>query len=229
MFEFNQEQPSRKTLFVEVILPLAISKTYTYRIPFELNEEAATGKRAVVQFGKSKIYTAIIYRISEEPPALYDAKYVLEILDEQPIVNSLQIQFWEWIAEYYLCNLGEVMQAALPAALKLASETKVILLKDAEYDKQSLSDKEFLIIDALEIQPELRIGDISNLLGQKTVFPLLKSLFDKGIIHISEEVIERYKPRMKAVIILNNEYEYPESKKALFEILERVPESKTGS
>ena len=223
MLEFNQEQSHRKTLFVEVILPLAISKTYTYRIPFELNAEAAIGKRAVVQFGKSKIYTAIIYRISEDPPALYDAKYVLEILDEQPIVNSLQIQFWEWIAEYYLCNLGEVMQAALPAALKLASETRVILLKDAEYDKQSLSDKEFLIIDALEIQPELKIGDISNLLGQKTVFPLLKSLFDKGIIHISEEVIERYKPRQKAIIILNNEYEDPAGKKALFEILERVP------
>jgi len=77
MFEFNQEQPYRKTLFVEVILPLAISKTYTYRIPFELNDEVMPGKRAVVQFGKSKIYTAIIYRISEDPPALYDAKFVL--------------------------------------------------------------------------------------------------------------------------------------------------------
>ena len=223
MLEFNQEQSGRKTLFVEVILPLAISKTYTYRIPFEMNADVAIGKRAVVQFGKSKIYTAIVYRISEDPPVLYDAKYIIEILDDEPIVNILQIQFWEWIADYYLCNLGEVMQAALPAALKLASETRVILLKDAEFNKDDLSDKEFLIIDALDIQSELKIGDISKLLGQKTVFPILKSLFDKGIIHISEEVTERYKPRIKPVLILNTDYEEPESKRALFEVLERAP------
>src|SRR5690606_3202381 len=129
------------------------------------------------------------------------------ILDEKPVVNQHQLQLWEWISGYYLCHLGDVMQAALPAALKLASETKIILLPGSEYDKKELNDKEFLIVDALEIQPELRISEISKLLGQKTVFPLLKSLFEKGVIHISEEITQRYKPRVKAFISLNPIYE----------------------
>src|SRR5690606_533765 len=112
------------------------------------------------------------------------------------------------------------MQAALPAALKLASETKIILL-NTEYDKSELSDKEFLIIDALEIQPELRVSDISKVLGQKTVFPLLKSLFEKGIIHISEEITERYKPRLKAFISLNPIYLEDENRRVVFEQLEK--------
>ena len=225
MLELNAERGERHTFFVNVILPLAISKTYTYRVPFEMNQRIAVGKRVVVQFGKSRIYTAIIEGISQTPPDLYEAKYLIDVLDNLPIVNDLQLQLWDWIAGYYMCNIGDVMQAALPAALKLASETKVILLKEAllGFDKSELSDKEFLIIDALEIHPELRVSDIAKLLGQKTVFPLLKGLFAKGIIHISEEVLERYKPLRKTFISLNPLYEDPANRKALFEILEKAP------
>lgn len=223
MLEFNEGAGSRQTFFVDVILPLSISKTYTYRVPHALNDGLKIGKRVIVQFGKSRIYTAIILNITEEPPLLYEAKYIIEILDDEPVVNASQLQVWQWIAEYYMCYIGEVMQAALPAALKLASETKIILLKDAEYDKALLSDKEFLIIDALEIQPELKVGDIANLLGQKTVFPLLKALFEKNIIHISEEISERYRPRRKAYLHLNPLYHEPESRKALFQVLEKAP------
>ena len=224
MLLFNEtDTVERKTLFVEVILPLAISRTYTYRIPFEMNGQIGVGKRVVVQFGKSKIYTAIIYLISTEPPLLYDAKYIIEVLDDIPIVNTFQLQLWSWIADYYLCNMGEVMQAAMPAALKLASETRITLLADCDFDKSGLNDKEYLIVDALELQPDLRVSDISKLLGQKTVFPILKSLFEKGIIHISEEITEKFKPRRKAYIQLNDFYKDAENLKSLFAILERSP------
>ena len=223
MLELNEGAGDRKTFFVEVILPLSISKTYTYRVPQALNSSLEVGKRVIVQFGKSRIYTAIIFTITEEPPLLYEAKYIIEVLDEQPIVNRKQLQLWSWISEYYMCFIGEVMQAALPAALKLASETKILLLRDAPYDKATLSDKEFLIVDALEIQPELKVSDIANLLGQKTVFPLLKGLLEKGVIHISEEISERFKPRLKAYLSLNPIYEEPENRKALFQVLERAP------
>lgn len=223
MLDLNDERGILKTYFVDVILPLAISKTYTYRVPQSLAAQIEVGKRVVVQFGKSRIYTAIIYHISETPPQLYDAKYIIDVLDESPVVNAHQLLLWEWIASYYMCHIGEVMQAALPSALKLASETKVILLKDAAYNKQELNDKEFLIIDALEIQPELKVSDIVKLLGQKSVFRLLKSLFDKGIVHISEEISEKYKPRQKSFISLNPFYDDAGNRKALFEVLERSP------
>lgn len=223
MLEFNEGNPNeRKTLFVDVILPLAISKAYTYRVPFQLNDAVEVGKRVVVQFGKSKIYTAIIYRISDIAPS-YDAKYLLDVLDERPIVTSAQLRLWEWISEYYLCYPGEVMQAALPSAMKLASETKISLLESPGFDKACLTDKEYLIIDALEIQADLKVSDITKLLGQKTVLPILKSLFEKGIIDISEEIQEKYKPRTKAFISLNSEYNDQHSIKELFAVLEKAP------
>lgn len=224
MLEFYEaEDITRKTVFVEVILPLAISKTYTYRVPADMNKDVEIGRRVVVQFGKSKIYTAIIYEISEIPPTLYEAKYIIDVLDEAPIVNQFQLDLWRWISDYYLCYLGEVMQAALPAALKLASETRIALNPSAEFEKSALSDKEFLILDALELHAELRVSEISKLLGQKTVFPLLRTLFERHIILISEEINEKFKPRRKAFITLNTIYNDPANRKALFEVLERAP------
>lgn len=213
----------RETLFVEVILPLAIAKNYTYRVPYDMNSDVEVGKRVVVQFGKSKLYTAIIASIGNQAPQKYEAKYIIDILDDRPIVHTTQLQFWKWIADYYLCNTGEVMNAALPSALKLASETKIVLNKGFEYDKESLHEKEFLIVDALDMQPELTVSDVAKLLGQKTVMPILKGLFEKNIIHISEEVSDRYKPRKRTFLSLNPVYNNPEQMRELLAILERAP------
>ncbi|GAA4909013.1 replication restart helicase PriA [Mucilaginibacter defluvii] len=224
MLEFAPSNTSdRKTLFIEVILPLAIAKNYTYRVPFEMNDAVAIGKRVVVQFGKSKLYTAIVAAIGTQAPEKYEAKYILEVLDEQPIVTPYQLQLWQWIAEYYMCNVGEVMNAALPAALKLASETKIVLNKDFLIDRATLHDKEFLIAEALDLQPELTVSDIAKLLGQKTVMPILKGMFEKNIINISEEVSDRYKPRKRTFITLNPVYHNQDNLRELFSILERAP------
>ena len=222
MLEFAEiEHIDRKTLFAEVILPLAISKNYTYRVPYDQNDAIAIGKRVVVQFGKSKLYTAIVKDISTQAPEKYEAKYIIEILDNQPVVTPHQLYFWQWLADYYMCNIGEVMNAALPAALKLASETRIVLNKDYDIDRSALHDKEFLIVEALDIQPELTVSDIAKLLGQKTVMPILKLMFEKNIIHISEEVSERYKPRKRTFVTLNPVYNNPENLKELFPILEK--------
>jgi len=222
MLEFAEAAyQSRKTFFVEVILPLAIAKNYTYRVPFEMNNAVQIGKRVVVQFGKSRMYTAVIDMITETPPEKYEAKYILEILDNRPVVTETQLSFWKWMAEYYMCNDGEVMNAALPSALKLASETKITLNREFLVDKAELNDREFMIVEALDLQPELTVSDIAKLLGQKTVMPILKLLFEKNIINISEEVSERYKPRMRTFLALNPVYNDQEQLRDLFGILEK--------
>lgn len=215
--------PDGDTLFVNVILPLAIAKRYTYRVPRDLNEQVGVGKRVVVQFGKSRLYTAVIAEITKKAPDLYEAKYILDVLDAEPLLLPSQLRQWAWISTYYMCNEGEVMQAAMPSALKLASETRVILLPDSAYDKALLSDKEFLVVDALEIQPELKVGDVVKVLGQRSVFKILKGLFEKGIIHISEELNQGYKPRQKSFVSLNPMYDDVDMRRALFEVLERTP------
>lgn len=223
MIDFEVAATNRKTLFVDVILPLAIPRTYTYRVPVQLNDAVEKGKRAVVQFGKSKIYTAIINGVTESAPEKYEAKYLIDIIDEKPIINHIQLSFWKWIADYYLCTLGEVMAAALPSALKLASETRIILNLEHQFDRTELNDKEFLVLDALELRHELTISEISKILGQKSIFPLLKSLLEKKIIFISEEISEKYVPKKVALISLNEFYNDKENLKQLFAVLEKAP------
>jgi len=213
----------RKTFFVEVILPLAIAKTYTYRVPHELNDKIGIGVRVIVQFGRNKVYSAIVKDVTTDPPEKYEAKYILDVVDEQAIVDEGQLKLWEWIADYYMCYLGEVMQAALPAALKMASETKIIAVDNQELDRSVLSDKAFLVLDALDVSGELSVGDVSKILGQKSVFPLLKSLFEQGFIQISEEIKERYKPKTKAYLRLAALYNDSEGKRLLLDSLNRAP------
>ena len=90
----------RKTYFVDVVLPLAVHNTFTYRVPYELNDTLKKGVRVVVPFGRAKLQTGIVIRIHEEIPPAYQAKYVESVLDDEPIITGSQYQLWQWIAQY---------------------------------------------------------------------------------------------------------------------------------
>lgn len=212
----------RETLFVEVILPLSLAINYTYRVPFELNESIAVGKRVVVQFGKHKIYTALVKNIHQQPPEFYEAKYVIDVVDNEPVITSKQFEFWEWITSYYLCNEGDVMSAALPTGLKLASET-IILLRDELPNDLVLTAKEAMIVEFLHTKIRMAIDEVVVLLGQKTVYPIINSLIGKEVIYIAEEVIEKYKPLTKSFITLNPFYKEEDNLKQLFALLDKAP------
>ena len=117
----------RVTLFADVILPLPLPKLYTYRIPFEMNDEVLIGARVIVQFGSKRVLSCIVADIHDQAPADYQAKYILDVLDDTPIVTVPQLKLFKWIADYYMCTLGEVINAALPSALKLSSESRIQL------------------------------------------------------------------------------------------------------
>ncbi|HET6224946.1 MAG TPA: primosomal protein N' [Bacteroidia bacterium] len=212
---------SRKTYFVDVILPLAVPNLYTYRVPYELNESIAIGKRVVVQFGKGKLYTALIRLIHENPPKQYTAKYLDSVLDEQPIVNLFQFELWDWMSSYYMCTIGEVMVAALPGALRLASETKVVMNPSFEKQGTALSDKEYLIIDALEVRNVLSLSDVSEIIEQQTVYLIIKSLIEKGAILIQEELKEKFKPKIETFVRLTAFADAEENLKTVFSDLEK--------
>lgn len=211
---------SRKTYFVDVILPLAIPNLYSYRVPFELNDYIKIGQRVVVPLGRGKQYTAIVAKIHEEVPA-YSTKYIMYILDQFPIVTSTQLKFWKWIADYYMCHIGEVMIAALPSSLKLASETNV-LLNDDFSSHQNLSEDEFLIVEALELREVLSLKEIGEILNKKTVYPVIKRMIDKGIVSVEEELKERYKPKTDKFVHLNPSIETEEDLENIINSLSRA-------
>ena len=212
---------SRKTYFVDVILPLAVPNLYTYRVPYELNDEIAIGKRVVVQFGKGKLYTALVRIIHENPPKQYVAKYLDSVLDNEPIVNPFQFELWDWMSSYYMCTIGEVMVAALPGALRLASETKVVVNPSFEMNSVELSDKEYLIMEALEVRNVLSLGDVAQIIEQQTVYLIIKSLIEKGAILIQEELKEKFKPKIESFVRITDFADEEENLKTIFSTLEK--------
>lgn len=196
----------RKTLFVDVILPVPIRNQFTYRVPFELNDAIINGARVVVPFGKSKLITGIITRIHEEIPKNYQAKYIEHILDDHPIITKNQYTFWKWIAEYYMAPIGDVMNASLPANFKLASETKLVLHPDFEVNPERLNEREKEIIHALEMRESLDLKEISELLGIKTIQPIIKTLIDKKAVIALEELNEKFTPKTAIFICFSDEF-----------------------
>ncbi len=212
----------RTTLFTEVILPLPVKGTFTYRVPYELNSLVKIGQRVVVQFGKKKIYTGVIYEIHKKAPKNYAVKYILSILDINPIINEPQLIFWNWISEYYMSTLGEVMNVALPSSLKLASESKIKLKKDTIIKLSELNEREIILAESLQDKKKLTLSEASDIAGLKKVIPLIKTMLEKDIIEIEEELTDPYKPKTETFVKLTDEYSENEEKlKEVYDQLEK--------
>jgi len=209
--------------FIQVILPLPIPKSFTYFVPTQWQHSIQRGVRVIVPFGKQKLYSGIVLNTHAEAPESYHAKSIEDVLDDAPIVLDNQLRFWEWIADYYLCNLGEVMSAALPSALQLHSETRLLLNKQQDFESAELTDREYLICEALDTQEVLSIADVSAILGIKTVHPIIRSLMLKGFIVLEEEVRDIYKPKIKLYVQLAEAYHNEESLKEVMNDLARAP------
>lgn len=210
--------------FVNVILPLAIRQAPTYRIPDDMMGILQLGHRVEVQFGKKKRYSGIVSSFSEDYSGLQKPKEVLAILDEEPIVYRHQLAIWDWIAEYYCCTLGEVMQAALPASLKLQSESIIILKGDLQPDEWTFNDAENIIIESLMHRNELSLEDADSLLPEHAVYPVIKELFRKEVILIKERLKETSRPKTRTWVKLADFIEG--SEEAFLEVLEAVKNSK---
>ncbi|HKK76692.1 MAG TPA: primosomal protein N' [Saprospiraceae bacterium] len=220
----EQFHPINQTnTYVDVILPLALPQNYTYAVPEAWIPQAGFGKRVEVQFGKNRIYSGIIAEVHHQAPAKYDPKEIISVIDQAPIINQRQYKLWQWMAKYYCCSMGEIMNAALPANLKLSSETSVILSPLFDQNMGGLNDHEYLIAEALSIQNELSIADIQGILGQKTVYPLIRRMLDKKIVYLKEELKQKYQPKNIHCVRLMEPY--ASQKELINEAFEKVSRS----
>ncbi len=194
---------------------------YTYGVPFDFLPEIAVGKRVIVQFGKKRFYTAIVAAIHQKKPLDYSTKAIDSVLDENPIVNTEQLNYWQWIADFYVCNIGEVMNAAIPSGLKLSSETYFVYIENDELEASSLSKDEQKVLEALKHNDILSLTDIQHLLGKKSVYNITESLMQKRLMAMQESLKDKYKPKQVKVISLNPLYEKLKAQKELFSSLEK--------
>lgn len=209
-------------VYADVILPIAVPKPYSYSVPAEMVHQLQPGIRVEVQFGGGRLYAGLVVNLHDQQPA-YRLKSVLSVIDEEPIVNQKTLKFWQWLAEYYACTLGEVMSAALPANLKLTSERRLVLSPLYEGSFAGLDDKEFLIAEALSIQKTITIDEVRKILNQKTIFHIIKRLIEKQVVYLYEEIEEKYKPKKVACVRLAASYRTdPQQLETAFELCARA-------
>lgn len=208
--------------FVEVILPLALPKSFTYAVNGAEYNFIQPGMRVGVPFGRSKIYTGLVTAKHQNPPQLYQAKEIHQILDEQPVVTTSQLEHWQWIASYYMCTIGEVYKSALPSGFLLESETIITAQKEYNEAQDDLSDDEYLVYDALQKQSALKVQEVAAILNKKTVFPVINRLIAKNAVSLQEEISEKYKPKTIKYIRLPQEFMAEDKLNDLLEMLSRA-------
>ena len=208
--------------YVDVILPLPLADSYTYRLPEACAEAVQVGSRVVVQFGPKRFYTAVVVRKhSECPQGDYEVKEVVEVLDYAPIVQPMQLKLWRWIADYYMCSIGDIYKAALPSGLKIESETVVELNEDFVADGP-LRDKEQKLLDALLINPKQRVQQLAKSCELKSCMQVVKALLDKGAIFVDEALRQSYKPKSEVHVRLCEAYRSEEALSTVLASLKRA-------
>ncbi|MFH6982448.1 replication restart helicase PriA [Marinoscillum luteum] len=188
--------------YLEVILPLPLPGTFTYRFSDLLYPDPQIGARVVVQFGKRKIYTGIIHSVHDQTPTDYNPKEILDLVDQEPVLTLQQLRFFEWMSSYYMCTLGEVVNAALPAGLKISSESILSLNPETVLEDLDLTEKEQSIINHL-LSGDIKMSEVNKILDIKSPYNHVKNLKEKKAIQVFEQVKDKYAPKKETWIRLS--------------------------
>ncbi|MCU0430790.1 MAG: primosomal protein N' [Cytophagaceae bacterium] len=216
-FDQAIEETEAQALFAEVILPLPLPQLFTYRVPVSMEAHVKPGIRVMVQFGPKRVITAVVFRLHHQAPKQYEVKTILDVLDESPVVSAQQFQLWNWVAEYYMCTVGEVLQAALPSGLKLSSES--YLQRNPDYQgSYEFTEEEKFILEELD-KHSISYAQAAQLLNKKSILPIIKSLIRKDVILVFEQVKEKYNPKTIRKVRLTEKYRDSTSLEYLLETL----------
>ncbi|MBR4070450.1 MAG: primosomal protein N', partial [Bacteroidaceae bacterium] len=214
--------------FADVILPLPLYRYFTYRVPEEMQGHLRQGHRVVVSFGRSKFYTAIVVALHDSEPQGYEVKEIATLLDDEPIVLRPQLKFWEWIAEYYLCSVGDVYKAALPSGLKLESETSLTINADFEEEADDrLTEREAVLMQTLSAQGRLTVHELEKATGLRNTLPVLRRLVEREAIFVSERLRANYKPKTEVCVRLTFGQGDNDALRNAFDMVRRAKQQET--
>ena len=220
--------PESKQMYANVIVPLALQGTFTYSVPQAMQSSLRTGCRVLVQFGRKKTYTAIVVALHFTKPEGYDVKEILAMLDDKPIIRHPQLDLWQWIADYYLCTIGEVYKAAVPSGLKVESETFISINPEyEETEDDRLNDRERVIMDFAAQRGRVQLDEISRSTGFKNVVSIVSRMLEREAIHIAERVVDNYRPKTETCVTLAIEHGDEAALHTLFDKVSRAKKQET--
>ena len=211
-----------KMKYADVILPLSLANSYTYRIPQDMQAALVAGCRVIVHFGKRRYYTAIVLEVhNRQPQSTLEVKEIYALLDASPVLRRPQLRFWQWLSEYYLCKLGDVYKAALPSGLKLESETAVSCIKDFEA-QFPLRPAEQAVLDAFSDGQKLTVSELEKKTGLRNVVSTLSVLLTYGAVEVQEELKKGFAPKLETYVSLSDEYRGHDALQKAFDQLKRA-------
>ena len=211
--------------YADVILPLPLEGTFTYKLTKKQYDILGIGYRVAVSFGKRKVYTGVIKNIHNDKPKLYETKPIEFIYDKKELVSKLQLDFWTWVSKYYFTPLGDVLKAAVPSTFLLESDTIIIKKEINKSDIDDMSNDEYLIYEALDFQ-NLKINEVSDILDKKNTYSVIQKMILKGFVELNFEINEKYKPKLLNVLFLNTDLLESKKIKNSLEVLDRSPKQK---
>lgn len=188
-------------MYANVILPMQLDGTFSYAVPAELADKTGVGFRVIVPFGKKHYYTGLIESLTAEKPDHINIREIVDVLDDKPIVRPEQIQFWRWMSEYYLCTIGEVFKAALPAGLKIESETRISIDERATpEDFATLGSDALAMVEFVRSQNSVTLDAATAKSGVPRAGAVITALIEEGILSVSEKLVERYRAVRKPYV-----------------------------
>ena len=209
--------------FADVILPLPLENLYTYKIPSDLEKSVVRGCRVIVHFGKKRFYTAIVSEVYDTPPNTgYEIKEIFAVLDTTPILKRPQLRFWQWMANYYLCKLGDVYKAALPSGLKIESETSVTRNPDFETQTPLKPNEQAVLYAFTKEKEKLTLSELEKRTGLRNIVPIVASLMAQGAVEVNEELKRGYTPKTETYLRLAPDYSEEEKLQEAFDCIRRA-------
>jgi primosomal protein N' (replication factor Y) (superfamily II helicase) len=205
------------SLYADVLLPLAVKGRFTYRVPDLISDKLAKGSRVVVNFGSTKLYSGVVAELHSNRPDTDKIKDIIELLDEEPVINKLQLKFWEWLGAYYMCTEGEVLKAALPSGLSLESET-VIRINPLFAKISSLDADENYLFSLIGNKEQIYLKSLPGEISGRRTIRILNSLILAGAITAGQKIEEKYNPKEENFLILSRKFTDTE----LNEMLDRL-------
>ncbi len=186
-------------LFADIILPLPLADSYTYSVPSQWTDTVRRGCRVIVPLGAKKHYVGIVLEVHTRKPQGINIKPITEIVDTEPVINEMQLRLWQWIAHYYICSLGEVYNAALPAKLKTAQTSRVkkrtVKIEELEMDQTTFP------LSTLNPSQQDACQSIISSFTNKNV-TLLHGVTSSGKTEIYTHLIAKYLAEGKQVLYM---------------------------
>lgn len=193
--------------YADVVLPLMVPTPYTYSIPNELSGRLRVGMRVVVPLRETSRYVGIVWALHNARPDTRVVRSVELALDEQPMITQKQRELWKWIAQYYLCSLGEVLRASLPAGLKLEREAIVQLRDPLPANLPPLTPPQKELMTLVKRNGSVTVDSLLQQLNDPQTNRWLNQLQQLGLLVVEDRLVERYLPKRESFVYLAPDYQ----------------------